>query len=539
MVTAMHPLAAEAGLEVLRSAGGNAADAAIAAALALGVVEPFMSGLGGSAYAVAYDASRRISRSFDGSAAVPGVAREDLFELAPSGERRLGLYGWRATRDDASETGILSVAVPGALAALGELHAFLGTLPWRELVAPAVRLAREGFEVDEYLFTQSALSASRLRRFPETLAVFFNEDGTAMVPSSHDSEPQRLRQPVLAETLELLGREGPEAFYTGAAAEEIARFAGERGGILSVGDLASYRARESAPTSVPYRRSRIDTLPGASGGTTVAMALRILEGFDLAGLEMQSVERLHLVAETLRIVFTDRFSSLADPETESVPLDLLLSPGYAAERRRSIDPQGSRAREIPPGEAAGQHTTHVNVFDRERNVVALTATLGARFGSGVTVPSLGVVLNNGMMWFDPEPGRLNSIRPRKRALHAAAPCIGLEADRPRLALGAPGARRIMSSVLQVLLHVVDHGMGIQEAILAPRIHCEIGDDLEVDARLPSAVLEGLTARGYRPLVKRESFLSSYFGRPTGILVDDEGVLRGGVEPYRVSTAIGF
>jgi gamma-glutamyltranspeptidase/glutathione hydrolase len=172
--------------------------------------------------------------------------------------------------------------------------------------------------------------------------------------------------------------------------------------------------------------------------------------------------------------------------------------------------------------------------------VALTATLGNRFGSGVTVPSLGVVLNDGMMWFDPEPGRLNSIRPGKRALHAATPTLVFRGSRPLLALGSPGARKIMSSVLQVLLHFVDHGMGIQDSIQAPRIHTEASPPLLVESHLPAEVAEGLRSRGHDVVIKKEGLLSSWFGRPSGIHVDSEqGCFRGGMEPYRVGIALGY
>ncbi len=270
------------------------------------------------------------------------------------------------------------------------------------------------------------------------------------------------------------------------------------------------------------------------------------------------VTRLHLVAETLRVAFQDRFRFLADPGAERVPLEALVSPEYAAERRRRIDPDGARVAVIEDGdpwrfsevpapsavpisrEHPGQHTTHLNAADRDGNLVALTATLGNRFGSGVTVPSLGVLLNDGMMWFDPEPGRLNSIKPGKRALHAAAPSIVFRGSSPVLALGSPGARKIMSSVLQVLLNFLDHRLGIQDSIEAPRLHTEAAPPLLVESHFPEAVQDGLRARGHEVLLKKEGLLSSWFGRPSGIHVDSEnGCYRGGMEPYRVGVALGY
>jgi gamma-glutamyltranspeptidase/glutathione hydrolase len=536
MVTAMHPLAAVAGVEVLKR-GGNAADAAIATALASGVVEPFMSGLGGTLYAVSHDTSTGETISFDGTATAPGEAGADMYELAGDVEPRVGVYGWRATRNDESETGFRSIAVPGALAALEELHRAQATLSWEELSAPAARLAEEGFPIDEHYFAQSALARPRLQPFAETLAVFYRTEVLE----------ERLRQPALARALRLLAREGPRAFYDGALAEETVSFVRANGGILSLEDLRRYRAHVEAPIETSYRGHRMVTLGGPSGGPTVALALGILEGFDLAALD--DVSRLHVLAETLRVAFEDRFRCLADPDAEEVPLARLLTLGYADERRRWISAEGSRAPEIPVGlpggwsgsiENPGQHTTHVNAADRDGNVVALTATLGNRFGSGVTVPSTGVLLNDGMMWFDPEPGRLNSIKPGKRALHAAAPTIVFRGSRPLLVVGSPGARKIMSSVLQVILNFLDHGMGIQDAIEAPRIHTEAAPPLLVESHLPASIADGLRARGHEVLIKKEGLLSSWFGRPSGIHIDSAtGCFRGGMEPYRVGIAAGY
>jgi len=555
MVTAMHPLAAEAGVEILR-AGGSAADAAVATALAVGVVEPFMSGLGACAYAVAYDAKTERTVCYDGSAVAPRETRDDMFELAGDGTTSLGLYGWRATAGDASETGYRAPTVPGALAALKKLHEGSGVLPWGDLFGPAIRLAENGYAVDEYFFVQSAASASRLGPFDETMAIFFHQDGTPRVPSFQGGRSERLRQPELAKTLSAVADEGPEVFYSGRFAAATVAFLREHEGVLTLADFETYRARVLEPLVVSYRDCKVACLPENSGGPTVAFALQLLDGFALESLAHDSVTRLHLIAEALRLAYTDRFRFLGDPGSVPVPLEGLTAKGYVDERRALIDANGSTVEPLPPGDpwrydtmlpagegsgdAPGQHTTHLNVIDRERNMVALTATLGARFGSGVTVPGLGVVLNNGMMWYDPEPGHLSSISPGKRALHAAAPCLLFDGDGAFAAVGSPGARKIMSAVLQVLLNLVDHDMGIQEAIAAPRIHRETASKVLVDTHFPSEAGVGLRERGYDVTTAGESFMSSHFGRPSGILIDrDEARLRGGVEPYRAATAIGY
>jgi gamma-glutamyltranspeptidase/glutathione hydrolase len=546
MVTAMHPLAAEAGVELLEK-GGNAADAAIATALAVGVVEPFMSGLGGCAYALAFDARRKRTLAVDGSALVPLAADQDTFELLQSGAVSAGLYGFRATKGDAAETGYKAIAVPGAPAALGKLRDAMGTKPWSELVAPAFRLADEGFPIDEYLFAQSAASVSRLRAFPETTSIFLHQDGTARVPGFQGAEPERLYQPTLAKTLAQIAQDGPSELYRGPMGEAIVAHVQKHGGLLTLRDLESYEARILDPLDVTYRGRRIRLLPDTSGGPTVTLALNILENFALDSLAPDSAERFHLIAEALRLSFMDRFRHMGDPKSVRIPLEHFLTKLYAAERASLVQPEGRRADSFPwseegsgSGDAAGQHTTHINAVDSERNMVSLTATLGARFGSGVTVPDLGVVLNNGMMWFDPEPGHTASISPGKRALHAAAPAFLFDGERPIAAFGSPGGRKIMSAVLQVLLYLVDHGMPLQDAIQAPRIHCEVDPPLLVEAHVPEATVKELRERGHPVSLKQETFLSSYFGRPTGILVDEKhGCLRSGAEPYRVSAAVGY
>ena len=552
MVTAMHPLAAEAGVEILER-GGNAVDAAIATALAVAVVEPFMNGLGGCCYAVVHE--KRSGRTFcvDGSAVAPAAAREDLFELADPSEESVGLYGWPATKDQASETGYRAPCVPGTPAALGLLHREGGSIPWATLFEPARRLA-EGYPVDEYVFAQTAASASRLSAFPETLAVFFGAGGTLLAPSFKAHAPTLLRQPALGATLETLAEEGADAFYTGALARAAVDHLSERGGLLTEDDYASYEARLQEPLWCAYRDHRVATLPESSGGPTLACALSLLDGFEPNDDAARSV---HLVAEALRLAFLDRFEFLGDRDSVPVPLAGLLSDGYLSERRRLIEPDGPSPADVPTGDpwrhdpgapdalpggadSPDQHTTHLNVVDGDGNFVALTGTLGGRYGSGVTVPATGVVLNNGMMWFDPEPGKVASLAAGKRALHAAAPALLFDGDGPRAAVGSPGGRMIMSAVAQVLVHLVDRGVGIQDAIETPRVHREAARKVSLDSRFPDAVREGLVARGHEIQTATESFMSAYFGRPSGIRVEPTtGRLHGGVEPYRVSAAVGF
>lgn len=559
IVTAMHPLAAEAGLEILQQ-GGNAVDAAVAAAFAIGVVEPFMSGLGGLAYVIAYQATSGRLVAIDGSVVLPQAAHEEMFELVEPPQSGPGVYGWRATTGDASESGYRSAAVPGAVAVYARLLEDLGTMSLDQVLVPAIRLATEGFALDWYVFASCAMALSRLQAFPETMSVFFRPDGTPFLPENLDAsrDPDRLVQADLARTLQRIAKEGADGFYQGEVAKAIAAHLQTHGGIISEQDLAQYQVRVCEPLRVDYRDKQVVMVPEQTGGPTVAEALNILEGFDLGSWGHNRATTLHLIAEACRMAFADRLSYLSDTTSAQVPLAGLQSKAYAAARQNQIDlargpvaqpigdpwpyePGGKPVNAAPSGDwqPPDGHTTHLTVIDRERNMVALTASLGRIFGSGVVVPGTGVLLNNGMMWFDPEPGHVNSIGPGKRSVSASTPTLVFDEQGPLMALGAPGGRKVITGVLQVMLNVLDFGLGMQAAISAPRIHCETGP-VYADARFTEQVIQDLRAIGHEVVVREETFLSSYFARPNGVLVDRESsVLRGGVEPYKMSTAVGF
>ncbi|MCB0124891.1 MAG: gamma-glutamyltransferase, partial [Caldilineaceae bacterium] len=314
LVTAMHPLAAAAGAEILQQ-GGNAADAAVAAAFAVGVVEPFMSGLGGAAYVVAHDAATGRTLTLDGAVQLPQAATPDLFELLDPNTQGLGVYGWRATKDNAAETGYRSIAVPGAVATYATLLERLGTMSLADVLVPAIRLAEEGFPVDWYVFANAAISMSRLQAFPHTMATFFKPDGTPHKPSMIDDVlgPDRFKQLELAQTLRTIAAQGPEVFYRGEIGQLIAQHLREHGGVVTTDDLANYQVREREPLWIDYRGKRVAFISRNSGGTTVAEMLNILGGFDLAGLGHNSAAALHLIAEAQRMAYTDRFAYLGDP----------------------------------------------------------------------------------------------------------------------------------------------------------------------------------------------------------------------------------
>ena len=559
MVTAMHPLAAAAGLEMLR-AGGNAVDAAVATAFTIGVVEPAMSGVGGVAAMVIFSAADQATVVVDGSSTAPAAAREDTFELAPPNSVG-GMYGWRGTLGDVQNTGYRAPIVPGQPACLLHAHERYGSgrLSRAQVMAPAIRLAEEGFAVDPYQAQTIAFAHRRLRAYPETFRTFFMPDGTPPTPATMTRDADRLVQPDLARTLRALAADGPAALYEGDIGARLVADLQANGGLIGQDDLKAYKVREYRPgLETEYRGYRLIGLSPTSGSMTAFEALNILRQFDLAGLGAGSPEAVHLVAEACRRAFLDRFTYLADPDQQQVPIDGLLSDEYAAQVAATIaldrahpaatagDPwRFSRAGALAgAGSAAGAAggdgcTTHLNVVDADRNVVALTSTLGELFGSGVVAKGTGIVLNNGMTWFDPEPGHVNSIRPRKRILWAPTPTIVIRDGRPFLGIGAPGGRRIISALVQSLVNVLDFGLGVQTAVTTPRVHCE-GPVTEVDGRNSPEIVAGLTSRGHQVKLVEENSSSFRFARPGGIRIDpDSNELHGGVHQFTPAWAMGY
>jgi gamma-glutamyltranspeptidase/glutathione hydrolase len=493
MVTAEHHLAAEAGVEVMRE-GGNAVDAAVAAAFVMGVVEPFTSGIGGIAGLVIRRADGTAT-AIDGGTRAPTAAGPDMFELVGGGARG-GMYGWPAVKDSANIEGPLSVGVPGQVAALCRALDRYGTMPRSRVMEPAIRVARDGFEVDWYVSLSLAMYHERLSKAGDGKRIFFRPSGAPLRPPIGTEPSDKLVQSELATALEAISRDGPRVLYEGELGRAIVAGIRAGGGILAHDDLRGYEPSEAAPLATMYRGHELLTLPGLTGGPTVARALAILDPFSL-GAEQGSAEHLHLVAEALRGAFLHRFSSLAD------------------------------------------HTTHLNVVDRDRTMVSLTQTLGQGFGSGFVPQGTGVVMLDTMTWFDPVPGHPNSVAPGKRVLWAGSPSLLVKDGRPLLAVGAPGGRKIMSAVTQAIVNVVDFGDGPQDAVNRPRVHDE-GEGLLVDTRVPASVRAELVERGHEVELKEETLMSAWFARPQAIMVDAaNGTLRGGVDALKPAVAVGY
>jgi gamma-glutamyltranspeptidase/glutathione hydrolase len=494
MVTAEHHLAAEAGIEVLRD-GGNAVDAAVAAAFVMGVVEPFTSGLGGIAGLVIRRADGTVS-SIDGGTRAPKAARADMFTLM-GGDARAGMYAWPAVKDNANIEGPLSVGVPGQPAALCVALERYGRLPRSRVMEAAIRIAREGFEVDWYVSLSLATYHERLARAGDGKGIFFRPSGAPLRPPIGTEPSDRLVQPDLARALAAIAKDGPRVLYEGELGTQIVAGVRAGGGILTEEDLRGYAPTEAKPLATKYRGVRVLTLPGLTGGPTVARALAILDAFPIGAHEQGSAEHLHLVAEALRAAFLHRFSELAD------------------------------------------HTTHLNAIDSDRTMVALTQTLGQGFGSGFVPKGTGIVLLDTMTWFDPVPDHPNSIAPGKRVLWAGAPTLLVKGERPLLAVGAPGGRKIMSAVVHSIVNVIDFGDGPQDAVNRPRVHDE-GEGLLADSRIPESVRAALSEHGHDVQVREETLMSAWFARPQAIMVDEQTKeLRGGVDALKPSVAVGY
>jgi len=524
-------------------AGGNAVDAAVAAALAVGVVEPFSSGIGGGGYAVAATGGTVEVVAFPMQAcALATPARYPL-----DGRANVTNFLWQGVVNDANVYGYDAMAIPGAVAGLSLLLRRRGLLPWREVLQPAIRLARDGCAVEWYTaFALGRYAAAAARA--KDLARIFYPGGVA--PQPEHFEPPVLRQPELAGTLDTLARDGPDAFYRGDIAQAVADDCAAHGGVLRRDDLAQYEARIAEPLRTAYRGAAVYTTGPGSAGPTTAQTLRLYERLVAPGAAHGAPERLHAFLWAARLAQADRFAYMADPERQPAPWAGLVSDAYAAERARRFDPAAAPS-EDTPGDAwafAGDvrserqgkgpaSTTHLCAADREGGMVALTNTLMSAWGSEVVPQGTGIVWNNGMLWFDPVPGRPASIAPRARGLNNMSPLIVLGERGPRAGLGASGGRRITNCVCQLIVHLQDFGLGMQAAIAAPRVDAST-PWITVDARFGDAVVAALRNRGWDvrvpPFPEQSAFAS-----PVGIVRDLDGTLHGGVDVFHSAEAWGW
>ncbi len=530
IVVASQADAARAGAAMFER-GGNAIDAAVATALALAVTQPFSAGLGGGFFALV--------RTAEGE-----LVALDARETAPAAADR-DMYVRPGVPEDASVLGPLAVATPGFAPGLAQLHEGYGSLGWSEVLAPAIRLAEEGFETGYY--HAEVLRALRGRgfeeRFPETARIQFPPPGEAIRPG------QRVVQTDLARTLRLLAEKGPDVLTKGDVAARIADEMKRRGGILTREDLAAYRTKRREPVRGSYRGLEVVSFPPpSSGGAVLIEALNILEGFDLAKLAPGSTEETHLVSEAMKLAFADRAAWFGDPDFVEVPVARLTSKDYAAKLRAKIRPEGPAIEVKGAGLASDDAgTTHLSVADVAGNAVALTMTINTPFGSGITVAGTGIVLNNEMDDFAKAPDTpnvyglvdtrgANAVAPGKRPLSSMTPTILLRQGKPCLVTGSPGGPRIISTTLLTILAVVDHGRDARAAVAAARYHHQwVPDRVSVEPGVPESVAKGLRARGHEVQRAATAWSSAQV-----IVIDPEtGLLEGGSDPRGDGIAVGY
>lgn len=506
MVVSVHELASQAGVEMMK-AGGNAIDAAVATGFALAVVHPSAGNIGGGGFML-IRMNEGNTHFLDYREKAPGKATANMYQDAQGNViPKLSRVGYKA------------VGVPGSVKGMVYAQQHFGKLDLKRVVAPAIRLAREGFALD-WSDARSMTNDTGLAQYPDSKRIFQN-DGKGW------QQGDIFRQPELARTLERIVA-APDDFYHGKMAREIAEFVQRGGGLITVEDLANYEVKDRAPVRGSYRGLEIISAPPpSSGGIALIETLNILEGYDLAKAGFGSAESIHLIAEAYRRAFYDRAQYLGDPEFSDVPVMELTEKKYGVDWRNSIDPKRASASarlerpetskalaryaaEHPvfaPGREPTQ-TTHYSVVDAEGNAVAVTTTINGGFGSKVTLGPLGFLLNNEMDDFSAKPGAPNmfgliqgdenAVGPNKRPLSAMTPTIVLKDGKLWLVLGTPGGPTIITTVANILIGVVDFGLDIQQAVNAPRFHHQwIPDSIRMERnRFSPDTIELLKSRGH-------------------------------------------
>ena len=489
VVAAAHRRAAEVGANVL-GAGGDAVDAAVAVSFAIGVVEPWMSGPAAGGAMVLWRAADGRARVVDYGMRSPMALDPADYPLAGGGGTAKDLFAWPAVVGDCNVQGATAVAVPGVVSGMGLAHAEYGRLPWRDLLAPAVRLAQEGLLVDWFSTLLTASVAGSLAADPDAARMFLDDRTWPISGGWTDVCDRHLDQSAMSVTLDRLARHGPREFYQGEVARALVRDLRAKGSAMTEADLAGYQARIVDAQPVPYRNGRILIAPGLTGGPTLAQALRILE-IELAPARGTPGAASYVAyARALDQAFNARFADMGD------------------------------AAGIAEAAQAPSCTTHFSIVDAQGNMCSVTQTLLSIFGSRVVSPSTGLLMNNGIMWFDPEPGKPNSLGPGKRCLGNFCPVIGEGGDGRRFALGASGGRKIIGAVLQIISFMMDHGLTLEEAFHQQRIDMSGDGKATADRTLPQPVIDVLAAAFPTTTALRTNFPYA-FACPAAVLRDGE------------------
>ncbi len=457
IVATQNRIAGEAGVKILK-AGGNAVDASVATGLALAAVEPWNSGLGGVGFMLVYLAKEKRVQVVDFGPISPGALNPADFPLV--GGFTSDLFTWPTVKDDRNVHGPNSIAVPGHVAGLSLALEKFGKLKFRDVIQPAIALAEQGIAVDWYLTLKIAITAKELSKYPSSANVYLPGGFPPVTPAG--SSLDRLQLKGLAKTMRRLADAGPRDYYEGEIAQSIARDIKAMGGILSADDLKRYKARIVEPITTEYRGAHLALAPNLTAGPSMLQTLDNLRGMQFKR-GAPTAESFLACAKVLREAFAVRLSTMGD----------------ITEQGDQRDPAC---------------TTHFNVVDSEGNMVAHTQTLLSVFGSKVVLPETGILMNNGIMWFDPRPGTPNSLAPDKRALTNMCPVIAHKDGKAWFAVGASGGRKIFPAVLQLTSFMIDHGLSLEEAFHHPRIDASGGDFVGVDPRMPEAIIQKLKAQ---------------------------------------------
>lgn len=521
MVVSQNAIASEVGAQVLRD-GGNAVDAAIAIGFALAVTLPRAGNIGGDGFMTVYDAASGKVRVLDFRGVAPLAANPAMFVDNKGKER------------DAASYGYLAPAVPGTVAGLDLAHRKWGKLPWDRLVAPAIKLAADGVRLTADEAFVFSWGKDRLSKSASGQATFYKAGGALY------AKDEVLKQPDLAWTLGEIAKHRADGFYKGEVARRLAADMKAHGGLITAADLAAYRVVERDPLVGSYRGYAIYTTPPASaGGATLLNILNQLEHFDIKAMGANSAKSLHVMAEAMKLGYVDRYRALGDPAFVTAPIKGFVSKDYAAERVKLIDPARAKpAAEMPFGDPLryeSPSTTHFSVADSQGNVVSTTYTLGSDFGSGVMIAGTGILLNNQMNNYSHEqaweakrdgtPPPLNGLAPGKRMLSTMMPTIVMKEGKPWLVTGTPGGSTIITSVVQVIVNTIDHGMNVAEATHQPRIYQGNVDALRVEPDFNPDTVAALKVMGH-PVTSDETM-----GSAQSIMIEN-GRFLGAADPRR-------
>lgn len=517
VVTCANPYASKVGLETLKR-GGNAVDAAVAVAYALGVVEPNASGIGGDGFMLVYDASTGKTTFLDYKGEAPAALTAEELASHDRTDRYTGK----------------TALIPGMVAGMSKANELFGTMSLKELLQPVIDYAEYGIVVTPRM-AQVYMDSYEILNFHEESARVFLNDGFPYM------EGELCKNPDIAQTLRLIAEKGPEVFYTGEIAKDLVESVQEAGGFMTMEDVAAYRVAVREPVSTTYRDYTVVTASPSSGGVIVLESLNMAEHFDIASMGHNTAETIHIWSEIFKRSLADRSPYIGDPDyVDATPALNLALKSYAKDRVREVDKNhvSLGALKGQPAGYEGQHTTHVSIIDKDGNMVAMTNTLSEYFGCTVTVKGRGFVLNNLASNFSPTTGAINAPAPNKKVRSTISPLFLIDPNgNPVATMGTPGASRILTTMAQLVSNVVDFGMDMQTAINQPRIYQNYDGELQIEGGIDITVVNALEVQGH--IVNYRGKNDAFFGGAHGVMILPDGTYHGGADPRRDGKALAY